>query len=106
MKFMLEEYCDECDMVVHQVVDDKDFLDGKIGGIKCPVCGSVVMPCNACYDEDKNCDYCPFKTATPIEAMTDEDHIRWYKENDNKIFEMMKNGELGEFYKEIALTLD
>lgn len=100
--FMLEEYCNECDEVVHQIVEEKDFFDGKIGGIRCPKCGEIVMPCNACYDEKKNCDLCPFKSATPIEAMTDEEYVGYYKETKSDVFELMKNGELGDYFKELA----
>lgn len=106
MKFMLEEYCNECDEVVHQVVDGEDFFNLKKGVIKCPTCGALIMPCNACYDADKNCDYCPFKNTPPIDVMSDEEYIAWYKENKPDVFEMMKNGELGDYWKEVVEKCD
>ena len=98
---MTENYCCECDEVVHCVIDVDDFYAHKCGAIKCPNCGSLIMPCNECEERDK-CNECPYKNSTVAEAMTEEDFVKWYKENNVEIFELMLNGELGEFYQDIA----
>ena len=73
--------------------------------IKCPECGTIIKPCNEC-DDNNRCADCPWKNASISEAMSDEDHILWYKENNMEIYEMMKNGDLGIGYKELVEELE
>jgi hypothetical protein len=97
---MTENYCDGCDNVVHQVFNEEDFYNHKVGLIKCPECGTIIKPCNEC--DHNNCVDCPWKSASISEAMSDEEHIHWYKENDKDVYELMKNGDLGLGYKELV----
>ena len=99
-EMMTENYCNGCDNVVHQIFNVEDFYNYKVGLIKCPECGTIIKPCNEC-DNNDNCAECPWNMAKVSDPITDEEHIRWYKENDKKIYEMMKNGDLGDGYKEL-----
>jgi hypothetical protein len=100
MKMMTENYCDECDEVVHQVFDDEAFYNHTVGTIICPKCGSIVMPCNECDDHGK-CGECPWNGVNGTVGMDDCEVILWYKEHETHTYDMMKNGELGIGYKEI-----
>ena len=100
---MTENYCDECDEVVHQVFGERDFYKHKVGRIICPVCGHFVMPCNEC--NATNCEDCPWKKSEPTKGMDETEYIVWYKENDPKVFDLMKSGDLGEYFKKIANEL-
>ena len=102
---MTENYCDECDNVVNQVFNDEDFYNHKVGLIKCPECGHIISPCNEC-DNNDNCEECPWRKAKISDALTEEEHIRWYKENDTNVYNMMKSGELGYRYKELVEEIE
>jgi hypothetical protein len=97
---MTENYCDECDNVVHQVFNIEDFYNYKVGLVKCPECGTIIKPCNEC-DNNDNCAECPWNKAKVSDAISEEEHILWYKENNKRIYEMMKKGDLGDGYKEL-----
>lgn len=99
-EMMTENYCDECDNVVHQIFDVEDFYNYKVGLIRCPECGNIVIPCNECDNNDK-CEECPWNNAKVSDAITEVEHILWYKENNKRIYEMMKKGDLGDGYKEL-----
>jgi hypothetical protein len=105
MDMMSENYCDECDNVVHQVFNDEDFYNHKVGLIECPECGHIISPCNEC-DNNDNCEECPWRKAKISDAMTEEEHIRWYKENNTNVYNMMKSGELGYGYKELVEEIE
>lgn len=105
MDIITENYCTGCDNIVHQVFNDEDFYNHKVGLIECPECGMLIRPCNEC-DDNSRCAYCPWNKAKISDAMTEEEHILWYKENDTKIYKMMKNGDLGEGYKELIEELE
>jgi hypothetical protein len=72
MKMMTENYCTECDEVVHQVFDDEAFYNHTVGTITCPKCGSIVMPCNECDDHSK-CGECPWNGVNGTVGMDDCD---------------------------------
>ena len=106
ISIMTENYCDECDNVVHQVFNFGDFYNHKVGLVKCPECGTIIKPCNECDDDDKNCLFCPWKNASVSDAISEEEHILWYKENNIGVYEMMKNGDLGDGYKELVEEIE
>ena len=99
---LTENYCDYCDAVVHQVFDENDFADHKVGAMICPNCGKHIMPCNECVDPNHNCEFCPWKNCKPVTVMTEFEYIEWMKENEGWVYELMKNGDLGEGYKELV----
>lgn len=105
-QIMLEEYCAECCDVVHAIVNAHDFRSFKVGRIKCDHCGGSTAPCNECWNEKTNshhnCSECPYKNSKELEPMSDEDYIKWHKENEPSTFECILNGKLGEHYQEIA----
>ena len=103
--WMTENYCDGCDFVVHQVFNKDDFCEHKVGAVKCPECGTVIMPCNECDEESQDCDNCPWKNSVVSDDMSDKEYVEWYKKILPEIFKMMADGELGEGYQEIAKSL-
>ena len=105
MSMMTENYCDGCDNVVHQVFNVEDFYTHKVGLIQCPECGTIIKPCNEC-DDNSRCADCPWNKAKVSDSMSEEEHILWYKENNMGIYEMMKNGDLGDGYKELVEELE
>ena len=105
MEMMTENYCEGCDFVVHQVFNEDEFYDHKVGAIKCPECGTVIMPCNECDVEHQDCENCPWKNSMVSDDMDDEEYLEWYKKNNPEVFKMMLDGELGEEYQEIAKSL-
>lgn len=112
-EMVMENYCQECDDVVHSVCNSTDFYDFKVGLIRCPTCGSIIHPCNECLDENgqhyncgENCSTCPWKNAKVLEPMEEEDYVRWHKGHEPQSYELMKNGELGEYYKDLAKLIE
>ena len=105
MSMMTENYCDECDEVVHAVFDEEDFYGHKVGTIRCPHCGNAIMPCNECEDHSR-CGECPWHGVRPTEALSDEAYVRYERDCNPKVFEMFKNGDLGETYQSIALAIE
>lgn len=104
MTMMTENYCNDCDEVLNAVVDVRDFLDFKVGRIRCK-CGCVVLPCNECRDENGkhyDCGNCPYSNAKIVDAMTDDEYIKWVYENDRECFDIYLKGENGEYMKELA----
>lgn len=103
-----ENFCDDCDDCVHAVFDAKKFYDFKVGRIRCH-CGCVIKPCNECIDENGNhynCTECPWEKAKIVDAMTDEEYVRWTKENEPSIYALMTTGEMGNLFKKIALDME
>lgn len=103
-----ENFCDDCDDCVHAVFDAKKFYDFKVGRIRCH-CGCVIKPCNECLDEygnHYNCTECPWEKAKIVDAMTDEEYVRWTKENEPSIYALMTTGEMGDLFKKIALDME
>ena len=101
---MTENYCDDCDEVLNAVVDVDDFYDFKVGRIRCK-CGCIVLPCNECRDENGehyDCGECPWSNAKIVDAMTDDEYIKWVYDNDRECFDIYLNGENGEYMKELA----
>lgn len=117
-EMVTENYCGECDNVVHAVFNIEDFYAFKVGLIRCNACGDgnghIVHPCNECYNEEtgthyecgENCSTCPWKNAKVTDEMEEEDYVRWHKTNEPKTYELMLSGELGEYYKDLAKMID
>lgn len=106
---LMENYCDYCDAVLHTVCDVEEFYAFKVGAIRCNECGGVhghiVMPCNECRDENGNhynCAECPWKNSKVLDTMSDEEYVKYIKKNEPETFKKMLNGDLGEFYKDLA----
>jgi len=107
-EMMLENYCDDCDDVLNVVVNAKDFYDFKVGRIRCK-CGCVVKPCNECLDENGqhyNCSKCPWEKAKIVHPMTDEEHIRWVRDNEPKLYKLFLEGKMGDHYKEVIAKIE
>ena len=98
-----ENYCDDCDNVLHAVFDIKDFESHRRGSIVCE-CGTVVMPCNEC--DGIGCGDCPWKNSTPTPAMTDMEYVKWVKENSPSLYEILKDIDNGGKYAEVIRELD
>ena len=64
---MTENFCDTCDAVVNVVFGVEDFWAFKVGRVRCPACGAVLMPCNECFGTDVSdkygCAKCPWGDA-------------------------------------------
>lgn len=73
MKFVDEEICGGCDLVIHAVFDSEELHAHRVGNIRCPECGTVNPPCNECED-NLACDDCPWKGASISKAMSDDDY--------------------------------
>ena len=77
MNILTENFCPECDEVVHQVFDREDFYRHEVGALYCPKCGHLILPCNEC-DDHSNCMDCPWsKCAERSTAMSDEAYMRY-----------------------------
>ena len=106
-----ENFCDDCDDVLHAVFNIKDFWGHKVGLIRCK-CGCVVKPCNECGGEDADgnavsCDNCPWVNAKITDAMTDEEYVLWLKDNDKNTFEVYADPKNGyDHYREVIETLE
>ena len=105
MSMMTENYCDECDAVVHAVFDEDDFYNHRVGTVKCPDCGETILPCNECEDHSA-CSQCPWSGVPATEAMSDEAYVRYERSVNPKVFEMFKNGDMGEVYQKVALEIE
>lgn len=100
---MTENYCDDCDNVLHAVFDIGDFESHRRGSIICE-CGTVVMPCNEC--DGKLCGDCPWKESIPTPAMTDVEYVKWVKENAPTLYDVLKDPYNGGKYAEVIRELD
>lgn len=103
VKIMTENYCDECDNVLHAVFDIGDFESHRRGSIVCE-CGTVVMPCNEC--DGNECGDCPWRDSIPTPAMTDVEYVKWVKENAPSLYNVLKDPCNGGSYAEIIRELD
>lgn len=101
---MTENYCDECDDVLHAVFDIDDFESHRLGSIMCK-CGTVVMPCNECEDHGM-CGDCPWKDSIPTPAMSDVEYVKWIKENEPSSWEVLKDALNGGKYAEVIRELE
>ena len=101
---MTENYCDECDDVLHAVFDIDDFESHHRGSIMCK-CGTVVMPCNECEDHGM-CGDCPWKDSIPTPAMSDVEYLKWMKENEPASWEILKDAYNGGKYAELIRELE
>lgn len=102
--FMTENYCDECDDVLHAVFDIDDFESHHRGSIMCK-CGTVVMPCNEC-DDHGMCGDCPWRDSIPTPAMSDVEYMKWMKENEPASWEILKDSYNGGKYAELIRELE
>lgn len=102
---LTEDYCDECDEVLNQVFDERQFFSYKVGALICPKCGHVTMPCNECEDHDA-CGDCPWRKAKATKAMSDEAYMRYLKAHEPKIYKIFKDGENGDYYAEIIKKIE
>jgi hypothetical protein len=102
---LLENYCDECDEVVHAVFNDDDFINHRIGTIRCPVCGSTILPCNECENHDM-CSECPWDNVPPEDAMSDEAYMRYIRAYEPWLYEKFVNGEMGNHYDDIIKKIE
>lgn len=102
---LIENYCDECDEVLHQVFDEGQFLSHKVGALICPNCGHVTMPCNEC-ENHADCGNCPWANAEKSNTMSDEAYMRYLKSHEPKIYKKFKDGENGDYYAEIIKKIE
>ena len=103
-EMITENYCDSCDGVIHAVFNAEDFYNFKVGRIRCE-CGTVMVPCNECLDENGQhykCSECPWKNAEIVDAMTDEDYVKWVKDNEPDMFKRFLDLSNGDYYRELA----
>ena len=67
MTLEMENTCNRCDCTVDTKCDEDAFWLHKVGRIRCPECGAVILPCNECAAEtpysERDCDNCPWKKA-------------------------------------------
>ena len=67
----MENYGDECDWPINTTCDSEDFWAHKVGRVRCPKCGTVVLPCNECAAEtplgERDCGNCPWSNAEILE---------------------------------------
>ena len=104
MDMLTENYCDECDEVVHAVFDDEDFRNHRVGSVKCPKCGHIIMPCNECENR-AGCGNCPWASCHPEKAMSDEAFVRYLKDEEPDCFGKFLDGSMGEKYRQIAKSV-
>lgn len=108
MCILTENYCDECNEVVHAVFDERDFYAHKIGTIRCPACGHIIMPCNECEDHDA-CGDCPWSRlheSKASAAMSDEAYIHYLHDCEPKFYKMFRDGEMGDHYAKIIEKIE
>ena len=105
-KYVLtENYCDECDEMLHQVFFLKAFRDHKVGAVICPKCGHVTMPCNECEDHG-DCGNCPWGVSEASAAMSDEAYMRFQKSHEPKIYKKFKDGEMGDHFAKVIKKIE
>lgn len=97
---LTEDYCTECDEEVHQVFGEKAFLAHQVGRVRCPTCGSIVLPCNECED-NLACDNCPWASASIEKSMSDEAYIRYIRTEEPDLYELFRSGRNGNYYRDI-----
>ena len=102
---LTENYCDECDQVLHAAFDRNEFFDHKTGVVECPDCGKRVMPCNECPDH-ANCDNCPWGNTPSAAGLSDEGYVRFLREHEPKSYETYRNGANGEYYAKICAEIE
>ena len=102
---LLEEYCNECDEVLHQAFSTKAFYNCKVGRLRCPKCGAVMVPCNECEDHDA-CNNCPWKDAEICDAMSDEAYIHYLRDIHPTVYEMFRSGKCGDYYRGIIEKIE
>lgn len=102
---LTENYCDECDEVLHQVFGRRAFFAHQVGALICPTCGHVTMPCNECEDHDA-CDNCPWANAEESNTMSDEAYMRYLKACEPKIYKKFKDGEMGDHYAKVIKKIE
>lgn len=106
MEIMTENYCGECDEVVHAAFDLEQLRVAYRGSVRCPNCGHVIPPCNECdFDHVNQCRDCPYLKMPHSEAITDEEFVDWHRRNEPDVFEAMLAGDMGEDYGRIAKDL-
>lgn len=101
---MTENYCDECDEVLHAVFDIDDFESHHRGSIMCK-CGTVVMPCNEC-DDHGMCGDCPWKDSIATPAMSGVEYLKWMKENKPASWEILKEAYNDSMYAKAIRELE
>jgi len=106
MKVMTENTCDNCDDIIHAVIEEDDIRNFKVGYVKCPTCGKETLICNECYDEKVkgHCDCgvnCPYRNGLTVIGMSDCEYVEWMKENEPSRFAAIKEGKCGDYYKNL-----
>lgn len=98
-KIITENYCDECGNQVHATFDKEDFYNFKVGLVRCSECGHIIKPCNECMDVNgegySSCANCPWTGAKVVDSATNEEYLRFIKENDTSLYEAYKNEDNG-----------
>lgn len=102
---LTENYCNECDEVLHQVFDYNDFYAHKVGALICPNCGHVTMPCNECENHNA-CGHCPWAKAEKSNTMSAEAYMRYLKSYEPRLYKIFKDGENGDYYAEIIKKIE
>ena len=104
---LTENFCPECDEVVHQVFNAEDFFNHKVGLMICPKCGATIQPCNECETHDA-CGDCPWmkNIMEKSKVMSDESYMRYLKAHEPKIYEMFKSGENGNYYDKVIAKIE
>ena len=109
MKVMTENTCDNCDELIHAVVESDDILNFAVGYVKCPNCGGAVHICNECHDEKTNghhdCANCPFRDGRVKEGMSDREYVEWMRENEPSRFAAIKDGKCGTHYMKLIAEM-
>ena len=99
---LTENYCDECDQVVHAVFDRDAFFDHRVGVVSCDQCGHKVMPCNEC-ETRTDCGNCPWRNADAAKPMSDEDYLRFLREHEPECYKAVKDEGV---YAEVAKRIE
>lgn len=72
--FITENYCDNCDSVVHVTFKVAAFWTFRVGRVRCPSCGFVIKPCNECFGTDiedvLGCVKCPWNDSEISDAQS------------------------------------
>ena len=68
-----ENFCSQCDNVLHAEFDANSFWNYEVGRVRCEECGTITLPCNECFGTDAHekseCNECPWKNASVVDEL-------------------------------------